>query len=165
MKLEIEKRYHIKPKTGGQRLKEGDYIIAFSNDDWFKIVTDDCSIALSSISVDCYDFTRLPSFGDEVEVWKGKEKNTDWDFCYYVHENHEYYFIGYSSQTNVFNNLIKVDAIVKGVFTIRLKPQPKENPKKKALREIVRLLADDDTSLGDAIELLEDIAKKALGEE
>jgi len=119
MELEIGKRYHIKPVVVSPcLLSEGDYIVShggYSLGLRFQVTGDSIKEARP---VSSYTFTRLPSFGDEVEV--RRPSSVIWEYWYYLGESPCRFFLGFSDNDDGVNNIIDITCESKTDTTINL---------------------------------------------
>jgi len=119
MELEIGKRYHIKPVVVSPcLLSEGDYIVShggYSLGLRFQVTGD--SIKEARL-VSNYAFTRLPSFGDKVEV--RRQSSVIWEYWYYLGESPCRFFLGFSDNDDGVNNIVDITCEYKAYTTINL---------------------------------------------
>ena len=121
MELEIGKRYHITPVVVSPcLLSEGYYIVShvgYSLGLRFQVTGDSIKEARP---VSSYTFTRLPSFGDEVEVsCNGKISHT-WKHYYYLGENEMAFFVSFHNKKRNFSSAVYTDCFLKAEHTIKL---------------------------------------------
>ena len=119
MELEIGKRYHITPVVVSPcLLSEGYYIVShvgYSLGLRFQVTGDSIKEARP---VSSYTFTRLPSFGDEVEVsCNGKISHT-WKHYYYLGENEMAFFVSFHNKKRNFSSAVFADCFLKAEHTI-----------------------------------------------
>ena len=119
MELEIGKRYRI-TSPEEPSLKDGEYIIAYAEDELFGVLGGQG--LRGSYLIRYCTFTRLPSFGDEVEILTDGIPCESGLWHYYLGENDTRYFLAWAHR-KCFDDANYTEAYEKKQFQLRLKSQ------------------------------------------
>lgn len=128
--LEVGKNYEIKHGRNGSLAADGIHRISWQDGDAFAVEGKSTTFTISY-----YSFTRLPSFGDEVEVFESGKPYDFWENFWFVKENEDYFYVCISDKVKDFSKVGLFHEYKKSQYSFRLKSAEVEKVEPKLCAE------------------------------